>query len=208
MCIRDRNGTDLATGTGGTAGRVRFGEGSASLPVYSFAADTDTGMYLGGTADLRFSIGSTTRMQLNANGLRIDDSLGVNVNASTTDGRIDAGNDIVAYSSSDIRWKENVKPIENALSKILKIGGYEFDWKELSEEEKKTQHGNEGHDVGVIAQEIEKVLPEVVTTRENGFKGVKYEKIVPLLIEAMKEQSDTIEKLTERIKNLEKGSNN
>ena len=93
-------------------------------------------------------------------------------------------------------------------NEILKIGGYEFDWKELSEEEKKTQHGNEGHDVGVIAQEIEKVLPEVVTTRENGFKGVKYEKIVPLLIESIKEQSDIIEKLEKRIKNLEKGSNN
>ena len=58
------DGTDLATGTGGTSGRIRFGEGSASLPVYSFAADPDTGMYLGGTADLRFSIGGTTRMQL------------------------------------------------------------------------------------------------------------------------------------------------
>ena len=48
----------------------------------------------------------------------------------------------------------------------------------------------------------------MVTERENGYKAVKYEKIVPLLIEAIKEQSDTIEKLTERINKLEKGSNN
>jgi len=202
------DGTNLVTSSGPTGGRLRFGDGTYSSPTYAFAGDVDTGMWLGGAADLRFSVGATTGMKLNANGLRIDDALGVNVNASTTDGRIDAGNDIVAYSTSDERLKENVKTIDSSLSKVLQIRGVEFDWKELTEEEKKTIHGNEGHDVGVIAQEIEKVLPEVVTERENGYKAVKYEKIVPLLIEAIKEQSDTITKLTERINKLEKGSNN
>jgi hypothetical protein len=202
------DGTNLVTSSGPTGGRLRFGDGTYSSPTYAFAGDTDTGMWLGGAADLRFSVGGVTRMQLNANGLRIDDAIGVNVAASSTDGRIDAGNDIVAYSTSDERLKENVKTIDSSLSKVLQIRGVEFDWKELTEEEKKTIHGNEGHDVGVIAQEIEKVLPEVVTERENGYKAVKYEKIVPLLIEAIKEQSDTIEKLTERINKLEKGSNN
>ena len=70
----------------------------------------------------------------------------------------------------------------------------------LTEEERKTQHGNEGHDVGVIAQEVEEVLPEVVTTRENGFKGVKYDKMVVLLIEGMKEQQSQIEELKSEIK--------
>ncbi len=117
--------------------------------------------------------------------------------ANTTNGKIVAANDVVAFSSSDKRWKENVKPIDNALDKVSKIGGYEFDWKELTEEEKKTQHSNEGHDIGVIAQEIEEVLPEVVTTRDNGYKAVKYEKIIPLLVEAIKE-------LQEEIKDLKK----
>ena len=54
------------------------------------------------------------------------------------------------------------------------------------------------HDVGVIAQEIESVLPEVVTTRNSGFKGVKYEKIVPLLIEALKELSAEIRELKKK----------
>ena len=58
----------------------------------------------------------------------------------------------------------------------------------LTEEEKIEHHSNEGHDIGVIAQEIELVLPEVVTTRNNGSKAVKYDKIVPLLIQAIKEQ--------------------
>jgi len=122
-------------------------------------------------------------------------SIGVNINPSATDGRIDASNDVVAYSSSDKRWKENIQPIENALDKVSQISGVEFDWKKLTKEEKKTQHGNEGHDIGVIAQEIEKVLPEIVTTRENGYKGVRYEKIVPLLIESIKELKAEIEEL-------------
>ena len=60
-------------------------------------------------------------------------------------------------------------------------------------------HGNKGADVGIIAQQIEKVLPEVVTTRDNGYKAVKYEKIVALLIEAIKEQQSEIDQLKEKI---------
>ena len=125
--------------------------------------------------------------------LRITDgALGVDIAASATDGRIDAANDVVAYSTSDERLKENIKPLENALEKINQIRGVEFDWKELNEEERREIHGNQGHDVGVIAQEVEAILPEVVTERKNGYKAVKYEKIVPLLIEAVKELSNRI----------------
>ena len=182
--------------------RLRSGTGTYSTPSISFKSDTNTGLW-GGTDQVNVSCGGNHRAQFAETGLKmINSALGVNVTTSATNGRIDAGNDIVAYSSSDRRWKENIKPIENALSKILKIGGYEFDWKELTEEERKTQHGNEGHDVGVIAQEVEEVLPEVVTTRENGFKGVKYDKMVALLIEGMKEQQSQIEELKSEIKKL------
>ena len=99
---------------------------------------------------------------------------------------------IEALPSTFDKLKENIKPLENALDKINQISGVEFDWKELSDEERRTIHGNEGHDVGVIAQEIEDVLPEIVTTRETGYKAVKYEKIVPLLIEAVKELTNRI----------------
>jgi hypothetical protein len=128
-------------------------------------------------------------------------SLGIGMAASATAGRIDATNDIVAYSSSDRRFKENITPIESPLSKILKIGGYTYDWKE----ENKIEHGYEGNDVGVIAQEIEEVLPQLVQTRESGYKAVKYDKLVALLIEGIKEQQTQIEELRNKIEELENG---
>ena len=108
-------------------------------------------------------------------------------------------NDVIAFASSDKRLKENVKPLDNALDKIEKINGVEFDWIDGKDEYGNSVHSNTGHDVGVIAQEVEKVLPEVVTTRDNGYKAVKYEKLVPLLIEAIKEQQQQINKLEEKL---------
>jgi hypothetical protein len=122
-------------------------------------------------------------------------SYGLGVAASATLGRFDASNDVVAFSTSDKKLKDNITPIENALDKVSQIQGVEFDWKPLSDEKKRSIHGNEGHDVGVIAQEIEKVLPEVVTTRDNGYKAVKYEKIIPLLVEAIKELQAEVQEL-------------
>ena len=113
-----------------------------------------------------------------------------NISNSATDGRIDASNDVVAFSTSDIRLKDNIKTIDNALDKVNSIQGIEFDWIEKEE-----VHGNKGHDIGVIAQEIEKILPDVVTTRDSGYKAVKYEKIVPLLIEAIKDLSKQVDGL-------------
>ena len=60
---------------------------------------------------------------------------------------------------------------------------------------KKEVHSHEGQDVGVIAQEIEEVLPEIVATRDNGYKAVYYEKLVPLLIEAVKELKAEVDEL-------------
>lgn len=124
-------------------------------------------------------------------------SLGVGTAASATAGEIRAIDNITAYYSSDISLKENVKKIENALNKLFEINGYEYDW---SDEYIKSRGGEDGyfirkHDVGVIAQEIEKVLPEIVSERENGIKAVKYDRIVPLLIEAIKELKTELDEL-------------
>ena len=142
------------------------------------------------------NISGTERLKIDSSGdVKITESLGIGVAASSTTGRLDCSNDVVAFSTSDKRLKENIKPLDSALDKVLQINGVSFDWKALTEEEKKTIHGNQGHDIGVIAQEVEEVLPEVVHTRDNGYKAVKYEKIVPLLIQAIKEQQKQIEEL-------------
>jgi len=106
-------------------------------------------------------------------------------------GDITATGDVTAYHSSDERLKDNIKLIPSAIDKLSKIGGYSFDWNDNS--------NNTGHDIGVIAQEIEQVLPEIVIERDNGYKAVRYEKIVPLLIEAIKEQQLQIEELKSKL---------
>ena len=113
--------------------------------------------------------------------LHVNGTLGVAGN-TTISGTTYCTGDVIAFYTSDERLKDNAKPIESALEKVKKISGVEFDWNN-----KQTTHT--GHDVGVLAQQIEAVLPEAVTTRDDGYKAVKYEKIIPLLIEAIKELS-------------------
>ena len=110
------------------------------------------------------------------------------------------GGDIIAFAASDKRFKDNITPITNPIDKIMKIGGYTFDWN-------KKQNTYTGQDVGVIAQEIEYVLPEVVETRKNGYKAVKYDKIIPLLIESIKEQQKQIKDQQKQINKLKKQIN-
>ena len=120
-------------------------------------------------------------------------SLGVGTSASGTTGTIRATNDITAYYSSDLRLKENINKINEPLKKLNEINGYTFDW---IENEK--LHPNKGKDIGIIAQEIENIIPEIVTTRNNGYKAVRYEKIIPLLIECIKEQQKQLDILNNK----------
>jgi len=116
-------------------------------------------------------------------------SLGVGMAASGTAGRIDATGEVVAYSSSDERLKMDIQIIPDALESVLGLRGVLFNWNP----EFKLAHGFEGADTGVIAQEVIEVLPEVVTMRENGYLAVKYEKMIGLLIEAIKELNEKVE---------------
>lgn len=133
-------------------------------------------------------------------GIRVT-SLGVGTGGtaapSGTAGEIRATNEITAYYASDRRLKENVVNITDALSKVTQINGVQFDWTQQHIENRGGEDGYfvRKHDVGIIAQEIEQILPEVVATREDGYKAVRYEKIVPLLIEAIKDLHKQIEEL-------------
>jgi hypothetical protein len=140
------------------------------------------------------SINAEANCTFDGTTLYVNGALGVGTSTPTTTGLIRATNDVVAFYSSDERLKANKTKIENAIDKVSKLGGYEFDWIPME-----GIHENEGHDIGVIAQEVEKVIPEVVTTRDNGYKAVKYEKIVALLIEAIKEQQSQIDELKTKL---------
>ena len=107
---------------------------------------------------------------------------------------LNVGEDVVAYASSDRRLKDEITPISNPIDKINQIGGYSFIWNS------EKQNIYKGKDYGVIAQEIEEILPELVDTRENGYKAVKYDKLVSLLIEGIKELSEEVKELKEKIK--------
>jgi hypothetical protein len=118
-------------------------------------------------------------------------------------GNFHADNDIIGFSSvtSDIKFKENIIPIDNSLGRVLQLRGVEFDWKE--------EYGDKGHDLGFIAQEVEKIegldvlVDEKYNIRTKGTaKTVSYEKVVPLLVEAIKEQQKQIDELTKKIKEL------
>ena len=104
-------------------------------------------------------------------------------------GALNVGGDITAFSSSDATLKENITPISNAIDKVRSISGNTFTWNEKS-----TYNGEEG--TGIIAQEIEALgLPGVTETRRDGTKAVRYDRLVPLLIEAIKELDTKVKSL-------------
>ena len=120
-----------------------------------------------------------------------------NNNSTVQFAEVRSTGDVIAYYSSDFALKENINPISNALDKVSQLGGYNFDWKD-------THLENRGglddmfvkkSDVGIIAQEVQKVLPEAVGKREDGTLGVRYELLVPLLVESIKELSEKVKEL-------------
>lgn len=95
--------------------------------------------------------------------------------------------------TSDARLKKNVEPISSALEKVLSMNGLTYDWKS---EEFPELSFESGRQYGLLAQELEKIIPELVETDDNGWKSIEYSHIVPILIEAIKEQQSLIEKQT------------
>lgn len=103
--------------------------------------------------------------------------------------------DIVAFSASDRRLKDNITPISGCLEKVLYLDAVEFEWNEK-------QQTHTGYDIGLIAQQVKEVAPEIVETRKDGYLAVKYEKIIPLLIGATQEQDSQIESLEKQVQEL------
>jgi Chaperone of endosialidase len=102
---------------------------------------------------------------------------------------------------SDFRFKKNIRPLNNSLANILNINGVAYNFKQNEFPERNFSDKNQ---IGFIAQEIEKIYPEMVFTDEKGYKSVDYAKITPALVEAIKEQQKQIEALKIKVAEIDK----
>jgi hypothetical protein len=123
---------------------------------------------------------STSRLRINDAGISVT-------------GDVSATADVIAYSGSDARLKQNITLIDKALDKVLQLEGVTYNWNNIACEN--LNKNADSREAGVIAQQVKEVLPEVVAEREDGYLGVRYERIIPLLIEAIKELKQEIEDL-------------
>ena len=195
-----RYGTDVIGVTAAGTRRARFGStiylesGDVRINAYLYHnGDTDTNM--------RFT---TDRVQFNAGGVEMLDMVEgatdyvdiIDRVRVTGGGNLECEGNVIAYTTtsiSDINQKENIQTIESPIDKIKQISGYTFDWRNTGE-----------HSGGVIAQEIEQIMPSVVkekTIRDSEpMKSVDYQAIIGLLVETVKD-------LNKRIEELENGNN-
>jgi hypothetical protein len=163
-----------------------------ALGLLSFGT-TATSTALGATPIM------TQRMVITSNG-------NVGIGTITPTVRLHVNGDIIANSiagSSDSRFKTNVRPVTNALDKVKALQGVYFNWNQEAFPARDFPNQNA---IGFIAQEVEKVLPEVVQTEKTaeGYKAVQYDKVVALLVEAIKEQQQQIDVLKQQIRRLKR----
>ena len=118
-----------------------------------------------------------------------------------------AFNGSLTQNSSDIRLKENIQPITNSLEKVKSLSGFTYNWNKTAQDLGFKGGGHDELQVGLSAQDVEKIQPEVVKPApvDNSYKTIQYEKLVPLLVEAIKEQQKQIETLEAEVAAL-KGS--
>ena len=108
-------------------------------------------------------------------------------------GAITATGDITAFFTSDETLKTNIENIQNPMDKVMELNGVYYDW--TQEAKDKHSHLGDDREVGVIAQQVEKVLPEMVGTRDDGTKAVRYERMCALLIECVKDLQNQVNEL-------------
>ncbi len=167
---------------------------------YNHSIGNNSGTWI--ETDVLFAIGNgTSTDESNALVILKNGNTGIGLGQSTPTYLLEVGNngdgtEAIAnawQTFSDIRLKKDFKIIESPIEKLKMLNGYYYFWKNGEDKSKQ---------IGVIAQEVEKVLPEIVTENKTGYKSVDYSKLTPLLIEAVKEQETEIEKLRKKNNNL------
>jgi len=199
----------------GTAGQVLIVNTGASAPQWTAQSNLSVGTATTAT-NTTAGMPNNTDTVLNARVIRNNNSTANNDGmyigygntnsgatrlygggSTTNNVTIDASGNLSASgtvtASSDVRLKKNIKTIENGLDKVLNLRGVEYDRIDI-----------ESHQIGLIAQEVEQIIPEVVLENENGMKSISYANMVSVLIEAIKEQQIQINTLRDEIKSLKK----
>jgi hypothetical protein len=184
----DTTGDYVATMTAGTGITVGTATGEGSTPVI-----TNTGVtsITGTTSQVIASAGT--------GGVTLSLPQSIATTSAVAFASVSATGDIVAYSGSDKRLKNNIVNISNALNKVKQLNGVTWKWNDDVNEVTKT-----APTTGLIAQEVLEVLPEVVNEREDGYLGIDYSKMVGLLVEAIKEQQTQIAELKAEVEALKK----
>jgi hypothetical protein len=180
------------TGNGGALDNQYIANGANYISSFDITSQTDSKYLRSDANDTATGIisitNSTASTSKTTGALKVTGGVGIS-------GALNVGGDVVAFASSDERLKDNIELISNPIEKVQSLKGVTWNWNENADELQQTLPN-----VGVIAQDVEKVLPELVTNRDNGYKGVDYAKLTGLLIEAIKEQQKEIDSLKEKLK--------
>ena len=208
----DTTGNYVATMTEGAGITVGTATGEGSTPVITNTGVTSnvagTGISVSGATGAVTITNSGVTSAVAGTGVSVSAGTGavtfsigqaVATNSAVSFASVSATGDIVAFSGSDRRLKNNIVNISDALNKVKQLNGVTWEWNEDANEVTKTAPST-----GLIAQEVQAVLPEVVKEREDGYLGIDYSKMVGLLVEAIKEQQTQIAELKAEVEALKK----
>ena len=215
------NGGQVSIGSNATISTLTVGNATGTI-AGELTLNPSSTQYEGGQINVRKSVlGSTAdwiidqygtsssdaRLRIfnsiaESNGLAILENGNIGMGMVTPSVRLQVSGDIIANSiagSSDLRFKKNIRPVVNALDKVKALRGVYFNWDQQNFPDK---NFGEQDELGFIAQEVEKVVPEIVTKEKTkeAYRSVKYDKLVALLVEAIKEQQKQIDSLKIQVK--------
>jgi len=145
-----------------------------------------------------FSIGGTEKARLHSDG-----NFGIGTSSPATKLDVNGGvQGTSAYAvNSDFRWKKGIKPLQSSLQKIMNLTGVSYQFRR---DEFPDKNFLEGSQIGFIAQHVESTIPEIVLTDNQGWKSVQYSALLPVLVEAIKEQESTIREQENELSKLRK----